>query len=466
MNTIMRGPSYDDDEVINVGRNTTSFNIPIQRTSSHSGMGMGMPSMGTDLLINRKKVANDVLSMSSSRSSSGDDTESERSIPYISRSASGAPRAPSYTEEESEDGESETGSEESASEANYNVNKSGVGIGAGVGAGGDKFGDRFKAERSRVEAELIEKKEILYQMDRLESKGYTLPRKFTIHSDIEEMRVEYHRIVREKEIDASVRFQRKMLMAMVTGIEFLNTRFDPFDVKLDGWSEQVHENVNDYDDIFEELHDKYKGSGQKMAPELRLLMSLSGSAFMFHLTNSMFKQSHLPDVEDVIRSNPDLMKHFQAAAMNKMGANAAAAYQAPPQARQNPGAGMFSMIGNMFNFGSQQQSPPKPQPAQQRQSQVPPHQQQQMRPPQQQMRPPRPVADINVEDIIENIHAEITSRPSSVTNNHRIETMSISDDEITSIIEDAMDTKITSTGTPRKRVSKKASTGSARTFNL
>ena len=43
-----------------------------------------------------------------------------------------------------------------------------------------------------------------------------------------------------------------MLIAFVTAIEFLNNRFDPFDVKLDGWSESVHEGINDYDDIFEE----------------------------------------------------------------------------------------------------------------------------------------------------------------------------------------------------------------------
>ena len=76
----------------------------------------------------------------------------------------------------------------------------------------------------------------------------------------------------------------------MTAIEFLNTRFDPLDVKLEGWSESVHENINDYDDIFEELHEKYKGSS-KMAPELRLLLTLGGSAFMFHLTNTMFKSS-------------------------------------------------------------------------------------------------------------------------------------------------------------------------------
>ena len=34
-----------------------------------------------------------------------------------------------------------------------------------------------------------------------------------------------------------------------------------------------HESVQEYDDIFEELHEKYKSSG-KMAPELKLLLSL------------------------------------------------------------------------------------------------------------------------------------------------------------------------------------------------
>ena len=41
-------------------------------------------------------------------------------------------------------------------------------------------------------------------------------------------------------------------MAFVTALEFLNNRFDPFDLKLDGWSENVHEGINEYDDIFEE----------------------------------------------------------------------------------------------------------------------------------------------------------------------------------------------------------------------
>ena len=32
-----------------------------------------------------------------------------------------------------------------------------------------------------------------------------------------------------------------MLWHLSTAVEFLNNRFDPFELKLDGWSEQVHE---------------------------------------------------------------------------------------------------------------------------------------------------------------------------------------------------------------------------------
>ena len=58
-----------------------------------------------------------------------------------------------------------------------------------------------------------------------------------------------------------------MLIGLISGIEFLNNKFDPFDVKLDGWSGQVNDEINDYDDVFEELFEKYKDS-TNMAPEL------------------------------------------------------------------------------------------------------------------------------------------------------------------------------------------------------
>jgi hypothetical protein len=138
-----------------------------------------------------------------------------------------------------------------------------------------------------------------------------------MESSLLEMQGEYEMIMDEKSKQNSIKFQGNMLMACINGIEFLNNRFDPFDIKLDGWSDQVNENLNDYDDIFSELHDKYK-SKASLAPELKLLFQLGGSAMMIHMTNTLFKSS-MPGMDDILRQNPDLMRQFQTAAVNSMG---------------------------------------------------------------------------------------------------------------------------------------------------
>ena len=92
-------------------------------------------------------------------------------------------------------------------------------------------------------------------------------------SDYEEMKYEYDRLVYQRKMDNSVKMQRQMLISFVTGIEFLNNKFDPFDLKLDNWSENVNENIVDYDDVFEELYEKYQDSGS-VAPELKLMFNL------------------------------------------------------------------------------------------------------------------------------------------------------------------------------------------------
>jgi hypothetical protein len=153
-------------------------------------------------------------------------------------------------------------------------------------------------------------------LEALEKKGVELSKKYNMESSLQEMMGEYETIMEEKTKLNSVKFQGNMLMAMINGIEFLNNKFDPFDIKLDGWSEQVNENINDYDDVFSELYEKYK-SKASMAPELKLLFQLGGSAMMVHMTNTMFK-SAMPGMDDILRQNPDLMRSFQNAAVNSM----------------------------------------------------------------------------------------------------------------------------------------------------
>jgi hypothetical protein len=195
------------------------------------------------------------------------------------------------------------------------------------------------------EEELREKFKYVRKLDDLEKKGISLSKRYNMDSDLDEMIGEYETIIAEKEKSNAIKFQGKMMMACITGLEFLNSKFDPFDIKLDGWGEQINENIDDYDDIFAELHEKYK-SKAKMSPELKLLFQLGGSAIMVHMSNTLFKSS-MPGMDDIMRQNPELMKQFTQAAVNTMG-------------QTNPGFGGFMnglFAGNNNNNNNNGYSP-------------------------------------------------------------------------------------------------------------
>lgn len=398
-----------------------SFNIP----SKKNNMKKSEFRSGDDILFNRNKISNDIVSMSSmsSASSSASSCSSESSSQPSNRGNKNIKKINKIIEDDDDEDEDDDDDDDDVEVDDENDEDD---------DGDDEEISNHRNERPKsYMSELNEKREILYQMERLESKGYRLPIKFNMQSNLEEMKLEYEKIIREKEVDSSVRFQRKMLMAFVTGTEYLNTRYDPFSARLEGWSEQVHENINDYDDIFEELHEKYKSTGKKMSPELRLFISLSGSAFMFHLTSRMFKESPLPNVEEVLKSNPELMKQFQAAAAKQyiMGNNHPQTSKQIHQSNGNmnsnstgsnggasSGMGLFSMVSNLFsNLGDSSQPQNNTRQYQQKD---------------------KPSQDID--SIINNVHNKISTNQEL----NNIETLSVSDEEITSIIEDTADIKI------------------------
>ena len=517
-----------NDDLIEINRDTfhnkaMSFNIPSkqQRASQNN-------FMSDDVLFNKNKISNDVISMSSrssSRASSvngdydkgaymknmkniyknkkkskyDDDSDGSSIVSsssnhkkpsnggtnYKKQARYEADEADEADEAEEEDGESEADDDdddEDDGEEYEDDDESGSGGSGGSRSGGGKsVPTRHLSAKEIMMNELNEKREIIYQLDRLESKGFKIPFKFNMNSDLEEMRTEYNRLIREKELDGSIRFQQKMLMAFISGTEYMNSRYDPFAIKLDGWSEQVNENINDYDDIFEELHYKYKATGKKMAPELRLFISLSGSAFMFHLTSRMFKEQPMPNVENVLKSDPELMKQFQqAAAKQYMMGNTGNAHNVPLSNMSvgngnsggnsggmanmassmagmagmtgmtgmtgDGGGGLFGMVSSLFstlNTPSAMTSMP-----QQHSQHSQQHSQQQtirQSPNITELRNHKPSADI--ENIINNVHNNI----SMDNTDNNIETLSVSDEEITSIIEDTADIKILrGVGRPRK----------------
>lgn len=158
-----------------------------------------------------------------------------------------------------------------------------------------------------------EKADLVNKLMRLEKKGLAVNKRLNVYSNIEDLRAEVKRITYNIEVEQSIKFSRRMLVACVTGLEFLNKRYNPFEIHLEGWSESIMENVDDYDSVFEELYIKYR-SKMHVSPEVKLIMMLGGSAMMFHLTNSMFKS--LPNMNDVIKQNPELMRNMMQAVQN------------------------------------------------------------------------------------------------------------------------------------------------------
>lgn len=207
-----------------------------------------------------------------------------------------------------------------------------------------------------------EKADLLNKLSRLEKKGFKTTAKLNAYSDIEQLRTEYKRIMFQIESDQGIKFARRVLMACVTGVEFLNKKFDPFDVQLDGWSENMMENIEDYDSVFEELHAKYKDK-IAVAPEIKLMMMVGGSAMMFHLTKSMFKSAGL-DTGKVLRDNPDLLKNMMDAVKKSQQAPPPPPNESGRREMRGPGIDIGSMMGGFMPppnpISTREPAPPAP----------------------------------------------------------------------------------------------------------
>ena len=196
-----------------------------------------------------------------------------------------------------------------------------------------------------------EKADLINKLGRLEKKGFAVNKRLNAYSSVDELRSEVKRITYSIDVDQSVRFSRRMLVACVTGLEFLNKRYNPFEIQLEGWSESVMENVDDYDGVFEELYVKYR-TKVNVAPEVKLIMMLGGSAMMFHLTNSMFK-SVMPNMNDVMKQNPDLIKSMMSAVQNTTRNTGGPAVDAPvggtsgQYEMKGPGLDISSLMGGI-----------------------------------------------------------------------------------------------------------------------
>ena len=148
-------------------------------------------------------------------------------------------------------------------------------------------------EPPMTEEELLLKKlDMLRKLAELAQSGVKLSQNYNMQSDYKTMCYEYklHKDIRAK--TNGVNWMSSMYLNLCYGLEMANEKYNPFDLKLSKWSEQINADINSYYDVFGEIYDKYNEPGKNMAPELKLLLMMSGSAIKFHLTNTMM--SNMP----------------------------------------------------------------------------------------------------------------------------------------------------------------------------
>lgn len=162
-----------------------------------------------------------------------------------------------------------------------------------------RHGDSDSAD---TEEENLSKLDMMRKLGELTKNGVVLSQNYTMNSDYKAMKYEYelHKSIRDKH--NGVKWLSTTVLHIIYGLELGNKYFDPFSFKLDGWSEQMNQDIDDYYDVFGEIYEKYYKAGKPIPPELKLFFMISGSAIRFHLAQS--QMSSIPNIGEFLSKNP------------------------------------------------------------------------------------------------------------------------------------------------------------------
>ena len=225
----------------------------------------------------------------------------------------------------------------------------------------DSYASSAAPKRVSEEALMKEKYEILRKFERLSKLGVPMRKRFTIDSPLEEMKMELEFIRREKSMDATIKQFSEWFVTGMSAMEWGSKNVGmmrAFGLQLDGLSEAAQMNVVDLEDDFEELYDLY-GESMKMHPLVRIPMRTCMMVYMVHLTNQMTRKAPIPNIDEIMRQNPDIARSLAAAAMQNQTQQMRGSSAVPPPQQQaapsNPLSGLMSFMSQ-----TQPSAPPPP----------------------------------------------------------------------------------------------------------
>jgi hypothetical protein len=231
------------------------------------------------------------------------------------------------------------------------------------------------APKMSEDAIMKKKYELLRKFERLNKLGVPIRKRFTMDSPLDEMEMELEFVRKEKAMDATIKQFSEWFITGMSAMEWGSKNVNMikmFGLQLDGLSQSAQMNVGDLEEDFEELYDLY-GDKMRMHPLVRIPMRTCFMVYMVHLTNQMAMKAPVPNIQEILKQNPDIARQMAAQAMQnqtqqfrqqaqsqqQQSVNVPTFPSAPapqPQSQQqesNPLAGLMSFLGGV-------NSPPPP----------------------------------------------------------------------------------------------------------
>jgi hypothetical protein len=208
--------------------------------------------------------------------------------------------------------------------------------------------------QTRMSDEHVQRKkyEVLRKFDRLAKMGVPLRKRFTLDSSLEEMELELEFIRKEKDMDRTVQQFSEWFVTGMGGLEWSSKNVGmvkAFGLQLDGLSESAQMKVGDMEEDFEELYDLY-GDKLRMHPLVRIPIRTCMMVYMVHLTNQMVQKSPIPNIDQILKTNPDIARQLATAAMQSQ--------SAPQRQQPNANTGGGNPLDGLANFMSSMVPPP------------------------------------------------------------------------------------------------------------
>ena len=167
------------------------------------------------------------------------------------------------------------------------------------------------------DAIMKKKYELLRKFARLDKMGVPIRKRFTMDSPLDEMEMELEFVRKEKAMDATIKQFSEWFITGMSALEWGSKNVNMvkmFGLQLDGLSQSAQMNVGDLEEDFEELYDLY-GDQMRMHPLVRIPMRTCFMVYMVHLTNQMAMKAPVPNIQEILRQNPDIARQMAAQAM-------------------------------------------------------------------------------------------------------------------------------------------------------